>query len=131
MEYFHQELFLKFLAVLNPLYGIPIFLGMTEGYSQSERRRVAIIVTLTVFVMSMIVMLVGEEILGAFGIDIPSFQIAGGFIILGVGFAMLRADELSGGDAKASAKGHVEKRNIAVVPLAIPLISGAPARRPK
>lgn len=128
MEYFHQDLFLKFLAallaVLNPLYGIPIFLSMTRGYSASERRRVAIIVTLTVFVMALIVMLIGEEILGAFGIDVPSFQIAGGLIILGIGFAMLRADDLSAGDAKASAEGHIEKREIAVVPLAIPLISG-------
>ncbi|WP_170398622.1 MarC family protein [Ruegeria arenilitoris] len=127
-ELFDQAVFLKFLAALlaifNPLYGIPIFLSMTEGYSAAERKRVALIVTGTVVVVALIAVLVGEEILAIFGIDIPSFRIAGGLIILGVGMSMLNASDRPQGDQQAVAEGAMKKSNIAVVPLAIPLTIG-------
>lgn len=125
---FHEDVFLKFLAsllaLLNPLYGIPVFLSMTEGYSSTERARTALIVSATVTITALVALLAGEEILGVFGIDVPSFRIAGGIIILGIALAMLKADEPSAGDAKAISEGHARKRNIAVVPLAIPLTIG-------
>ncbi|WP_170425113.1 MarC family protein [Ruegeria arenilitoris] len=127
-ELFDQAVFLKFLAALlaifNPLYGIPIFLSMTEGYSPAERKRVALVVTGTVVTVALISVVVGEEILAIFGIDIPSFRIAGGLIILGVGMSMLNASDPPQGDQKAAEEGHKKKSNIAVVPLAIPLTIG-------
>ncbi|WP_170324828.1 MarC family protein [Ruegeria arenilitoris] len=127
-ELFDQAVFLKFLAALlaifNPLYGIPIFLSMTEGYSAAERKRVALIVTGTVVVVALIAVLVGEEVLAIFGIDIPSFRIAGGLIILGVGMSMLNASDRPQGDQQAVEEGAKKKSNIAVVPLAIPLTIG-------
>ena len=87
LGFFHADLFLKFavalVALLNPLYGIPIFLGMTKGYTQKQRSRTANIIVLTVFVAAVVVTLIGEEILGFFGIDVAAFQIAGGIIVLG------------------------------------------------
>ncbi len=122
-ELFDQAVFLKFLAALlaifNPLYGIPIFLGMTDGYTAPERKRVALIVTATVVAVALIAVLIGEEILAVFGIDIPSFRIAGGLIILGVGMSMLNASDRPKGDQQAVQDG-TKKSNIAVVPLAIP-----------
>ncbi|WP_170760498.1 MarC family protein [Ruegeria lacuscaerulensis] len=127
-ELFDQAVFLKFLAALlaifNPLYGIPIFLSMTDGCSTSERKRIALIVTGTVVIVALIAVLVGEEILAVFGIDIPSFRIAGGLIILGVGMSMLNASDRPQGDQKAVEEGERKKSNIAVVPLAIPLTIG-------
>lgn len=127
-ELFDHAVFLKFLAALlaifNPLYGIPIFLSMTEGYSAFERRRVAFIVTGTVIAVGLISVVIGEEILAVFGIDIPSFRIAGGLIILGIGMSMLNASDPAPGDQKAAEAGHKKKGSIAVVPLAIPLTIG-------
>ncbi|WP_282118502.1 MarC family protein [Ruegeria atlantica] len=127
-ELFDQAVFLKFLAALlaifNPLYGIPIFLSMTKGYSAPERRRVAIIVTGTVIIVGLIAVVIGEEILAVFGIDIPSFRIAGGLIIFGIGMSMLNASDRPQGDQQAVEDGHRKKENIAVVPLAIPLTIG-------
>ncbi|WP_051927382.1 MarC family protein [Ruegeria halocynthiae] len=127
-ELFDQAVFLKFLAALlaifNPLYGIPIFLSMTEGYSPPERKRVALTVTATIVIVALIAVLIGEEILAVFGIDIPSFRIAGGLIILGVGMAMLNSSDRPQGDQQAVVEGEKKKNNIAVVPLAIPLTIG-------
>ena len=127
-ELFDQAVFLKFLAALlaifNPLYGIPIFLSMTDGYSEPERKRVALIVTGTVVIISLVVVLIGEEILAVFGIDVPSFRIAGGLIILGIGMSMLNVSGRAPGDEQAAQEGHKKESNIAVVPLAIPLTFG-------
>ncbi|SLN70399.1 MarC family protein [Ruegeria meonggei] len=127
-ELFDQAVFLKFLAALlaifNPLYGIPIFLGMTEGYSAPERKRVALVVTGTIVVVALLSVVVGEKILAIFGIDIPSFRIAGGLIIFGVGMSMMNASDRTPGDQQAAEHGHLKKSSIAVVPLAIPLTIG-------
>lgn len=126
-ELFDQAVFLKFLAALlaifNPLYGIPVFLSMTSGYSKAERRRVALIVTFSATVIALVAVAVGEELLALFGIDVPSFRIAGGLIIFGVGMSMLNAADPEPGDQAAAADGHT-KKNIAVVPLALPLTIG-------
>lgn len=128
LEHFNYDTFLKFsaalIALLNPLYGIPVFLGMTDGYTKAQRRKTASAIALTVLVAATVVTLIGEEILGFFGIEVSAFQIAGGIIILGIALAMLKDETRATGDAKAEASGHQRKENIAVVPLAIPLTIG-------
>lgn len=128
LDFFHTELFLKFLvalvALLNPLYGIPIFLGMTKGYTAQERGRTANVIVLTVFVMAVVVTVIGEEILAFFGINVPSFQIAGGIIVLGIGLSMLNDEPPTTGDAKAIDQVEKKQSNIAIVPLSIPLTLG-------
>jgi MarC family membrane protein len=125
---FHLDLFLKFIAafaaLVNPIYGIPIFLGMTAGYTPAERRRIATIIAVTIFVMAVVVTLIGEEILAFFGISVPAFQIAGGIIVLGIGLSMIKDDAPTVGDSKAAADGHQRRSNIAIVPLSIPLTFG-------
>ena len=75
---FRADLFLKFtvalVALLNPLYGIPIFLGMTKGYTRKERSRTANAIVLTMFVAAVVVTLIGEEILAFFGINVAAFH---------------------------------------------------------
>lgn len=127
-ELFHQTIFLKFsaalIALLNPIYGIPIFLGMTKGYSAAERKRTASIIAITVLSAAVIATFIGEEILRFFGISVPAFQIAGGIIVLGIGLSMLKDDAPAEGDTKAVAAGRAKQKNIAVVPLSIPLTIG-------
>ncbi len=125
---FHADVFLKFaaalIALMNPLYGIPIFLGLTKGYSAAERRRVATAVALTIFVAALVATLIGEEILGFFGVSVPAFQIAGGLIVLGIGLSMIKDDAPSGADSTAVDAGQQRRKSVAVVPLSIPLTFG-------
>ncbi|WP_170455162.1 MarC family protein [Ruegeria arenilitoris] len=125
---FDQAVFLKFLAavlaIFNPLYNIPIFLSMTRDCTPAERRRVAMIVMASVTVIALISVAIGEEVLAVFGIDVPSFRVAGGLIIFGIGMSMLNAQDRAPGDQAAVADGHARKLNFAVVPLAIPLTIG-------
>ncbi|WP_170600610.1 MarC family protein [Ruegeria arenilitoris] len=125
---FDQAVFLKFLAavlaIFNPLYNIPIFLSMTRDCTPAERRRVAMIVMASVTVIALISVAIGEEVLAVFGIDVPSFRVAGGLIIFGIGMSMLNAQDRAPGDQAAVVDGHARNLNFAVVPLAIPLTIG-------
>lgn len=127
-ELFDQAIFLKFLAavlaIFNPLYNIPIFLSMTRDCSDAERRHVALVVTASVTIIALIAVAIGEEVLAIFGIDVPSFRVAGGLIIFGIGMSMLNAQDRAPGDQAAVVDGHERKLNFAVVPLAIPLTIG-------
>ncbi|MEM6660116.1 MAG: MarC family protein [Pseudomonadota bacterium] len=127
-ELFDQAIFLKFLAailaIFNPLYNIPIFLSMTRDCTKAERKRVALIVMASVTAIALIAVVIGEEILAVFGIDVPSFRIAGGIIVFGIGMSMLNAQDRTPGDQAAVSAGHKKKLNFAVVPLAIPLTIG-------
>ncbi len=79
------------IALLNPPCAIPVFLGLTAGLTPADRRAAALVASATVTVTALTSLLVGEEILAVLGIDIPSFRVAGGIIILGIGLAMLNA----------------------------------------
>lgn len=125
---FDKDISLNFavalLALLNPMYGIPIFLSLTRGFTPQERKRVALVAALAVAVTGVVVTLLGEEFLALFGIDIPSFRVAGGIIILGVALAMLKAEPYSTRDASTAANADAGSKDIAIVPLAIPLTIG-------
>jgi len=60
-ELFHGTIFLRFaaalVALLNPIYGIPIFLRMTAGYSPAQRRRTATIAAISVITRIMAIVL--------------------------------------------------------------------------
>jgi multiple antibiotic resistance protein len=128
MEAFDHTAFLKFLAALlalvNPLFGVPVFLAMTEGYTPAERRRTALTVTAAVTITAVATVMIGEEVLGIFGIAIPAFRIAGGVIILGLGLAMLNSEVPDSGETSAIAAEQVRRKSIAIVPLAIPMTIG-------
>ena len=64
----------------------------------------------------------GEALLHALGVSLPAFKIAGGLLLLAVGFSMVLAPNAK----KASAGGATPQQltDPSVFPLAIPIISG-------
>lgn len=120
------DVFVGLFALLNPLFAIPVFLGMTGTYSASERQRTAAVAALTTLVALIAAALAGDQILNLFGIHVPSFQIAGGLIVLTIALGMLKGESEEEGDAEraARARSTARGRSIAVYPLAIPLLAG-------
>jgi multiple antibiotic resistance protein len=118
-------LFLKFFVALvalsNPFWGVPVFLSLTTGYTPEERRRTALIAPCAVAATAILTLLLGKSLLAFFGIHVPSFRIAGGIIILLMALAMLST---STDEPARRASEHGPRRNIAVVPLAVPYLAG-------
>ena len=113
------------LVTLDPPGLAPIFIGLTIGMSGSQKREVALRASLIAFVILAGFAFGGRFVMGALGISMPAFRIAGGLLLFYIAFDMVF--ELSGEHkqelaSKAVSVDHV--RNVAAFPLAIPLMAG-------
>ena len=116
--------FISLLALVNPLGAIPFFISFTASNSRAERRRIVRIASITVAFVIAFTTLLGQQVINFFGISVNSFQVGGGIIMLLMAISMINAQP---GGTRTTPEEAVEgelKENIAVVPLAIPLLAG-------
>jgi multiple antibiotic resistance protein len=112
------------LSVVDPIGAIPLFISLTEHRSSAERQRSACVCALSVAAVLLFSLAGGKFILELFGIGIPSFQIAGGIVVLLMGISMVKASHDRSRNTPEERAESVDKESIAVVPMAIPLLSG-------
>jgi multiple antibiotic resistance protein len=118
------KMFLSLLALVNPLGAIPFFISFTTNQTDAERHSIARVASLSVITVIAFTALVGERFIGFFGISVEAFQVGGGIIMLLMSLSMINGQV---GGSKHTAEESVEaeiKQSIAVVPLAIPLLTG-------
>jgi multiple antibiotic resistance protein len=117
-EQFLQQT-ITFAAIMDPIGVSAMMLGMlSHQATRSEVNIIAKQATATIMIAFFVVLLAGDAILGAFGINQYSLKVIGGIVLLMMGLEMLG----SGGGRMLSAE-HPEK--IGVIPLGIPIIFGA------
>ncbi|MFB2551579.1 MarC family protein [Ensifer soli] len=113
------------LVTIDPPGLAPIFLSLTVGMTREQRRQVAARGTLIAFGILAAFALFGDSILGLLGISIGAFRIAGGLLLFWIAFEMIfekRNERKEKTGETAISIDHLH--NIAVFPLALPLIAG-------
>jgi multiple antibiotic resistance protein len=118
------HVFVTLISVLNPLGVIPIFLAVTADQEPDQKK---VTIKRTVAAVALILMLSafsGTYLLEFFGIDIDSFRIAGGILLLLMAVHMLQARTSTVKTNAYEQSEAVEKEDVSVVPLAIPLLAG-------
>ncbi|AOJ23666.1 MULTISPECIES: YchE family NAAT transporter [Burkholderia] len=116
--------FISLLALINPVGAVPFFLSLTAQQTDGERRRTIRIASVSVFCVMTVTALLGQQIINFFGISVGSLEVGGGIIMLLMAINMLNAQI---GNTRSTPEERHEaelKDNIAVVPLAIPLLTG-------
>ena len=114
--------FTSFFTLTNPLGTMPVFLTMTNGMSDDERKTIVRRATIVSFINLMVFTFSGQFLFKFFGISTNGFRIAGGIIIFTIGFDMLQARY-----SKAKLKDEEVKtyvNDISITPLAIPMLCG-------
>ncbi|WP_431821198.1 YchE family NAAT transporter [Burkholderia sp. F1] len=116
--------FISLLALINPVGAVPFFLSLTAQQTDDERRRTIRIASVSVFCVITVTTLLGQQIIDFFGISVGSLEVGGGIIMLLMAISMLNAQ--AGNTRSTPEERHEaeQKDNIAVVPLAIPLLTG-------
>ncbi len=112
------------LIIVNPLGATLIFVSLTANLDQSGRDAVARDACRFAFLILLIVALIGTWVLQLFGITLEAFRIAGGILLFGIGMEMVYAKTSR---TKLTATEKYESRetdDIAIMPLAIPMIAG-------
>jgi len=110
--------------VVDPVAVVPIFLAMTRRDSPEKARRMASRACLVAAGLLTFFALFGTVLFQVFGITLSSFRVAGGVLLLVTSLDMLRATPAATRTSPAETAEGVAKDDIALVPLAMPLLAG-------
>jgi multiple antibiotic resistance protein len=125
--------FTTLLTMVNPLAVIPAFVTLTDGVSRSGRARVALVAAIACIAVLALFLLAGNYVFQFFGITVPAFQIMGGVIFFTNALrTLIERDERRayniGGEKRMNEsdveRAEIDPASIAVVPLAVPMLSG-------
>ena len=114
--------FTSFFTLTNPLGTMPVFLTMTNGMNDHERKAIVRRATIVSFITLMVFTFSGQFLFKFFGISSNGFRIAGGFIIFKIGVDMLQARYSNAKLKEEEVKTYAD--DISITPLAIPMLCG-------
>ena len=127
------------LPVANPLTSVTLMLSLSGGLTTTERNQQIDKATLYVMAIMVVCFYSGQAIMSGFGISIPGLRIAGGFVVIYIGFTMLfpgaslteaiaqatlKDECLEGVEIARGISRYKKQRDIAFVPLALPGTAG-------
>ena len=111
-------------VIVDPIATVPAFLAMTPQDTNEQRIRMAKLACLIMAAVLLVFSLAGKWVFQFLGITLPAFQIAASIILLLVALDMLRAQRSRTQETSEETAAGTEKADIAVTPLAIPMLAG-------
>jgi len=111
-------------SIVDPFAAVPIFLVLVGQHPRPSQNKVALRATLTCFGVLTAFAAAGSFIFSFFGITIPAFKVAGGILLFGVAFDMLRAKPSATKTTQEERSEAESKEDVGLIPMGIPLLSG-------
>ncbi len=111
-------------VIVDPLAVVPAFIAMTPDNTPDERLRMARMAALVMTGVLLAFAFFGRLIFRILGITMPAFEIAASIVLLLVSLDMLRAQRSRVLETREETAAGAIKMDIAVTPLAIPMLSG-------
>ncbi|WNG46349.1 MarC family protein [Archangium minus] len=112
------------LFVVDPVGLVPIFLALTSGDSEEKIRSTARRACMVACALMLFFAIFGGVIFKVFGISLGAFRVAGGILLLITALDMLRARPSETRTTPSETQESVGKEDVALVPLAMPLLAG-------
>jgi multiple antibiotic resistance protein len=117
--------FVTFFVVIDPPGCAPIFSSLTAGTDAAHRRAMAIRSVLVASGILLVFAVFGEDLLGALGISLDAFRVAGGIMLFLIALDMVFEKRTERRENRAQdVKAHPEHDDISIFPMAIPMIAG-------
>ncbi len=110
--------------VVDPFSAVPFFLAMTRDHSPEKRRETAARASVTAGIVLATFALAGASIFRVLGISLGAFKIAGGVVLLLLALDMIRTQPSRTRITEGEVAAGADKDDIAIVPLAMPLLAG-------
>jgi len=119
------EALITLLVIMNPLNGVVFFCSLTARASSGERKRIAKRTGCVAFAILLVFAYFGNLILAALQITLESVMVAGGLFLLVFAIKdVTSGDSGDGVSRKSRSISREEAEDIAVFPLAIPILAG-------
>jgi len=111
---------------MNPIANGPVFLSLTEGSTEAERKTVARKSVIIAFLIVTAFCITGKVLFDLFGFGFAAFRLAGGIIVFLVGLEMLhgRRSKVQSHHGPDDTIDKEAALDIAISPLAIPILAG-------
>ncbi len=111
-------------VIVDPIASIPAFLAMTPRDTPEQRAKMARLACFVAAVVLLVFAVVGKWIFKYLGITVPAFQMAASVVLLLVALDMLRARRSTVQETSEETHAGTEKEDIAITPLAMPMLAG-------
>lgn len=110
--------------VVDPFAVIPMFLVITQGDTTRKKRWMALKASGVATVTLLVFAATGGAIFRLFGVTLGAFRIAGGILLFLMAIEMVRAQRSRVRTSPEEVKEGVEKEDVAIIPLGIPMLAG-------
>ena len=125
-EIFHFQYFLgglvSLLVITNPPSKIPLFISLTQGMDESQRKSQALWAAIYAGIIMFVSLLAGNLLLAFFGISYGALRIAGGFVVAVIGYQMLFGQQTPTPNKAPLVRR--DREDYSFFPIAMPMISG-------
>jgi multiple antibiotic resistance protein len=111
-------------TIINPLGATSLFLSHSTNLPKSDVHRMARRASIACFLVLTLFAFTGQAIFHWMGITIPAFRIAGGILVFRIALDMLKGQNVRSRTLPEEQKEAQEKEDIAIMPLAVPLLAG-------
>jgi multiple antibiotic resistance protein len=115
---------ISLFIIIDPPGNIFPYLALSAGFAPAAARGLAWQACLYAFLILSLFLVLGRLILQFFGITLPALQIAGGLILFRIAIDMLEGRGHFNRIDTSSSLNAAEYRDVPLVPLAVPLLSG-------
>jgi len=116
--------FIAIFIIVDPVANVPIFMAILADFSKKKRRAMVKRAVIIAVIILIIFTLAGNAIFRYLGIEMYSFRIAGGFLLFIISLEMLFGMRPSTKSTAKEEEEAIHKEDVAVTPLAIPLLTG-------
>ena len=110
--------------VVDPIGVVPLFVAMTANDPPEKVQRMARRACVTGCALLVFFALFGGLVFKLFGVTLGAFRVAGGLLLLVTSLDMVNARPARTRTSPTETREGVEKEDVAIVPLAIPLLAG-------
>lgn len=122
-----QSFLISFTAIffiVDPIGVVPLFLSMTARDNPQKCRAMARRACLTATGVMVFFAVCGSLVFQVFSVTLAAFRVAGGLLLMLTALDMLRAQHVSTRTSPAEEREGEIREDIAIVPLALPLLAG-------
>lgn len=120
----YAEVAIALFVLVDPIGAIPIFAALTVNQTIEQRKRTIDLASATAFLVLIVTVVAGDQLLRILGISAASFMVGGGIVLMMMAIAMLHAQPSRVRRANEEVDQAARDAAVAIVPLGVPVAAG-------
>ncbi|HUV81461.1 MAG TPA: MarC family protein [archaeon] len=116
--------FITLFIIVDPIVNVPLFMAILANFKKSDRKKMVKKAIIIAAIVLIIFTLAGDTIFGLLSIEMYSFRIAGGLLLLIISIEMLFGRRPHTKSSAEEEEESLHKEDVVVTPLAVPLLTG-------